>query len=192
MCAIISGTHNLHTEVVFSLSQKRLHLIPLLTLYKIHNWTEKVGQTNASLLNTQAQMHTLSCSEDTAQEPLHLHTRVFSHRVGEILWFTELRTRPQDQQRTGTSGHSADFICLYTFEGFGLAPSSCCCLSGRTLYPAKHQQGFVIYPHQCKVRTWSLKLYLGKSIFCSSSTCVWKINTKKRVYLYTLEWKIDF
>lgn len=110
-------------------------------------------------------MHTLSCSEDTAQESLHLHTRVFSHRVGEILWFTELRTRAQDQQRTGTSGHSADFICFYTFERFGLAPSSCCCLSGQTLYPAKHQQGFVIYPYQCKVRTWSLKLYVGKSIF---------------------------
>lgn len=52
----------------FSLSQKRLHLI-YLYLYKIHNKTEKVGQTNTSLLNTQAQIHTVQCSEDKAHDP---------------------------------------------------------------------------------------------------------------------------
>ena len=129
-------------------------------------------------------MHTLSCSEDKAQNSLHLYTQVFSHGGREILWFTKLHARPQDQERTGTSGHPADFICLYTFEDFGLAPSSCCCLSGQTLYPTKHQQGFVIYPRQCRVRTWSLKLYVGKGIFCSSSKCIWKINTRTE-FTYT-------
>lgn len=37
--------------------------------------------------------------------PLHLYTQVFGHGGGEILWFTKLHAWPQDQQRTGSSGH---------------------------------------------------------------------------------------
>lgn len=123
------------------------------TLYRIYNKTEKTEQ-----------MHISSCIEDEAKYSLHLHSQVLSHAGREIPWFTEIHARPLDQQRTGTSRHTVDFIHLH-LRNLDLLPLLAAACLARPLNHTKHQLSFVIYPHQSRVSSKSLKLYRGKGFF---------------------------
>lgn len=138
-------------------------------------------------------MHILSCIEDKARYSLHLYSQVLSHVGREIPWFTEIYTRPLDQQRGWTSWHPVGFIHLH-LRNLDLLPLLVAACLARPVNHTKHQLGFVIYPHQSRVSSRSLKLYKGKGIifffsFAQTANIFGKINKKNRVYAYIMKWK---
>lgn len=129
-------------------------------------------------------MHILSCIEDKARYSLHLYSQVLSHVGREIPWFTEIYTRPLDQQRGWTSWHPVGFIHLH-LRNLDLLPLLVAACLARPVNHTKHQLGFVIYPHQSRVSSRSLKLYKGKGIIfffllCSNSKYIWENKQKEQ------------
>lgn len=108
------------------------------------SWTERTEPHNITrtlyrIYNKTEQMHISSCTEEEeAKYSLHLHSQVLSLAGREIPWFTEIHTRPLDQQRTGTSGHPADFICLH-LRNVDLLPLLVAACLARPLNHTKHQ-----------------------------------------------------